>query len=72
MDVVGEFRGTINPVPFTEVLPCTRLQGEWKRVSSFSGEPGEIGLTALKETGDGIDQDAKGRLSHLAACLAQR
>ncbi len=50
----------------------TRLQGEWKRGSSFSGEPGEIGLTALKEAGDGIDQDTKGRLAQLATGLTQR
>jgi hypothetical protein len=50
----------------------TRLQGEWKSVSSFSVEPGEIGLTALKEARDGIDQDTKGRLAELATGLAQR
>jgi len=50
----------------------TRLQGEWKSVSSFLVEPGEIGLTALKEAGDGIDQDTKGRLAQLAAGLTQR
>jgi putative transposase len=41
----------------------TRPQGEWKREKSFSVEPGEIGLTPLEEAGDGIDQDAKGRLA---------
>jgi hypothetical protein len=41
-------------------------------VSSFSVEPGEIGLTALKEARDGIDQDTKGRLAELATGLAQR
>ena len=50
----------------------TRLQGERKSVSSFSVEPGEIGLTAMKEAGDGIDQDTKGRLAELATGLAQR
>ena len=48
-----------------------RPQGEWKREASFSVEPGEIGLTALKEAGDGIDQDTKGRLAELATGLAQ-
>ena len=49
----------------------TRLQGEWRSVASFSVEPGEIGLTALEEAGDGIDQGAKGRLAQLAAGLTQ-
>ena len=50
----------------------TRLQGEWRSVASFSVEPGESGLTALEEAGDGIDQGAKGRLAPLAAGLTQR
>jgi hypothetical protein len=50
----------------------TRLQGEWRSMASFSVEPGEIGLTALEEAGDGIDQGAKGRLAQLAAGLTQR
>lgn len=50
----------------------TRLQGEWRSVARVSGEPGEIGLTALEEAGDGINQDAKGRLAQLAAGLTQR
>ena len=33
-------------------------------------EPGEIGLTSVEETGEGIDQDAKGRLAQLTAGLA--
>ena len=49
----------------------TRLQGEWRSVATFSVEPGEIGLTALEEAGDGIDQGAKGRLAQLAAGLTQ-
>jgi hypothetical protein len=59
--------------PFEDKLWfCTRLQGEWRSVASFSVEPGEIGLTALEEAGDGIDQGAKGRLAQLAAGLTQR
>ena len=50
----------------------TRLQGEWRSVASFSGEPGEMRWTALEEAGDGIDQGAKGRLAPLAAGLTQR
>ena len=38
----------------------------------FSVEPGEIGLTALEEAGDGIHQYAKDRLAQLTAGLAQR
>lgn len=54
-----------------ETLHCTRLQGEWRSVASFAVEPGAIGLTALEEAGDGIDQGAKGRLAQLAAGLTQ-
>jgi hypothetical protein len=54
------------------LIERTRLQGEWRSVASFSVEPGEIGLTALEEAGDGIDQGAKGRLAQLAAGLTQR
>ena len=49
-----------------------RPQGEWKSEESFLVEPGEIGLAPLEEAGDGIDQDAKGRLAQLAAGLAER
>src|SRR4030095_1144895 len=45
------------------LLCCTRPQGEWKKAESFSVEPGEIGLAPLEEAGDGIDQDAEGRLA---------
>ena len=60
------------PKYLAELQTRTRLQGEWQSVSSCSVEPGEIGLTALKEAGDGIDQDTKGRLAELATGLAQR
>jgi hypothetical protein len=50
----------------------TRLQGDRRSVERFSVEPGKVGLTTLKEAGDGIDQDAKGRLTQLATGLAQR
>jgi hypothetical protein len=49
---------------------CTRLQGDRGEVGCFSVEPGEIGLTALEGTGDGIDQYAKNRLAQLTAGLA--
>jgi hypothetical protein len=38
----------------------------------FSVEPGEIGLTALEEAGDGLNQYAKDCLPQLTAGLAQR
>ncbi len=34
-------------------------------------EPGEVGLASMEQAGDGIDQDAKGRLAKLPAGLAQ-
>src|SRR6266702_3985840 len=33
-------------------------------------EPGEVGLASMEPAGDGIDQDAKGRLAKLPAGLA--
>jgi len=50
----------------------TRLQGDQRSVERFSVEPGKVGLTTLKDAGDSIDQDAKGRLTQLATGLAQR
>lgn len=41
-------------------------------MSSFSGKPGAIGLTAWQEAGDGIAQDTNGRLAQRAAGLTQR
>jgi hypothetical protein len=41
-------------------------------VESISVKPGKVGLTTLKEAGDRIDQDAKGRLAQLTTGLAQR
>jgi hypothetical protein len=55
-----------------ELHVCTRLQGEWSSVGRFSVKPGEVRLTTLKEAGDSIDQDTKGRLTPLATGLAQR
>ena len=50
---------------------CTRPQGERMSVRSFSEEPGEIGLTSREKAGDGVDQDAKGRLAQLPTGLSQ-
>ncbi|ETX02876.1 MAG: hypothetical protein ETSY2_34640 [Candidatus Entotheonella gemina] len=54
---------TDQPDEVWKLMQRTRLQGEWPGVWRFSGEPGKIGLRALEETGDGIDQDAKSRLA---------
>ena len=59
-------------IPLIKRIEGTRPQGERKKAESFSVEPGEIGLAPLEEAGDGIDQDAEGRLAQLAAGLAER
>jgi hypothetical protein len=65
-------KGFTNSSLMDRLAHCTRPQGEWEGVWWFSVEPGEIGLTALEEAGDGINQDAKDRLAQLPAGLAQR
>jgi hypothetical protein len=53
-------------------LVRTRLQGEWRSVGRFSVKPSEVRLTTLEEAGNGINQDVKGRLAHLATGLTKR
>ena len=58
--------------PSSHILLAYATTGGVGGVWWFSVEPGEIGLTALEEAGDGINQDAKDRLAQLTAGLAQR
>ena len=47
---------------------CMRSQGLERE--GMLVEPGEVGLASMEPAGDGIDQDAKGRLAKLPAGLA--
>ena len=48
---------------------CMRSQGLERE--EMLVEPGEVGLASMAPAGDGIDQDAKGRLAKLPAGLVE-
>ena len=54
-----------------EELVGKRSQGGDEGVVYFSVKPGEIRLTSLERTGEGIDQYPKGGLTELPTGLAQ-